>query len=148
MASHEDDDSFSWRGVGTALGALVAALVLVAVVVFLALSSRAQDEAIASERHTYDVTLLTRTLDSSIARAEAALGRFVLDENVEVSGNIYYSQWRLAGTQLQQLERLVANDPAQRARVDELQRLFQKRGEEFALAARATVAKRGGTGYY
>ena len=148
MASRADDDSFSWRGVGTALGALVAALVLVAVVVFLAMSSRARDEAIASERHTYDVTLLTRTLDSSIARAEAALGRFVLDEQVETSGNIYYSQWRLAGTQLRQLERLVAGDPEQSQRVDELEQLYQTRGDEFALAARATVAKRGGTGYF
>ncbi len=148
MASRTDDDSFSWRGVWTALGALVAALVLVAVVVFLAMSSRARDEAMASERHTYDVTLLTRTLDSSIARAEAALGRFVLDEQVETSGNIYYSEWRLAGRQIRQLERLVAADEEQSRRVDQLEELYQRRGEEFALAARATVAKRGGTGYF
>jgi signal transduction histidine kinase len=148
MASREDEDDFGWRGVGTASGALIAALVLVAVVFFLAMSSRARDDAFASERHTYDVTLLTRTLDASIARAEAALGRFVLDENAEISGNIYYSQWRLAGQQLVQLDRLVATDPAQRARVDELEQLYRKRGEEFALAARATVAKRGGTGYF
>src|SRR4029434_10978842 len=94
MASHEYDDEFGWRGVGTASGALIAALVLVLVVFFLAMSSRARDDAVANERHTYDVTLLTRTLDASIARAEAALGRFVLDEKAETSGNIYYSQWR------------------------------------------------------
>ena len=148
MASREDENDFGWRGVGTASGALIAALVLVAVVFFLAMSSRARDEAFASERHTYDVTLLTRTLDSSIARAEAALGRFVLDEDVRGSGNIYYSQWRLAGQQLMQLERLVAGDPEQRARVDQLEALYRKRGDEFALVARATVAKRGGTGYF
>jgi signal transduction histidine kinase len=148
MASRDDEDDYGWRGVGTALGALIAALVLVGVVFFLAMSSRARDEAFLSERHTYDVTLLTRTLDTSIARAEAALGRFVLDENVEGSGNIYYSQWRLAGQQLRQLERLVAADPAQRARVDQLEQLYRQRGDEFALVARATVAKRGGTGYF
>jgi signal transduction histidine kinase len=148
MASREDEDDFGWRGVGTASGALIAALVLVAVVFFLAMSSRARDEAFASERHTYDVTLLTRTLDSSIARAEAALGRFVLDEDVRGSGNIYYSQWRLAGQQLMQLDRLVAGDPEQRARVDVLEQLYRKRGDEFALVARATVAQRGGTGYF
>jgi hypothetical protein len=71
MASREDEDDFGWRGVGTASGALIAALVLVGVVFFLAMSSRARDDAVASERHTYDVTLLTRTLDASIARAEA-----------------------------------------------------------------------------
>ena len=148
MASSEDEDSFTWRGVGTASGALLAALVLLAMVFLVAMSSRARDEAIASERHDYDVTLLTRTLDASIARAEAALGRFVLDEDVRGSGNIYYSQWRLAGQQLKQLDRLVAADPDQRARVDQLEQLYQQRGEEFALAARATVAKRGGTGYF
>jgi signal transduction histidine kinase len=148
MASREDEDDFGWRGVGTASGALIAALVLVAVVFFLTMSSRARDDAFVSEQHTYDVTLLTRTLDASIARAEAALGRFVLDENAATSGNIYYSQWRLAGQQLVQLDRLVATDPAQRARVDQLEQLYRKRGDEFALAARATVAKRGGTGYF
>src|SRR4029434_3588109 len=148
MASHEYDDEFGWRGVGTASGALLAALVLVLVVFFLAMSSRARDDAVASERHTYDVTLLTRTLDASIARAEAALGRFVLHEKAKTSVNIYYSQWRLAGQQLVQLDRLVAADPAQRARVNQLEHLYRKRGVEFALAARATVAKRGSTGYF
>ena len=45
------------------------------------------------------------------------LGRFVLDEEVKTSGNIYYSQWRLAGHQIRQLERLVRSDPEQRKRV-------------------------------
>src|SRR5690606_33821487 len=62
--------------------------------------------------------------------------------------NIYYSQWRLAERQLRQLDRLVSSNPAQHARVDELEVLFRQRGEQFALAARATVAKRGGTGYF
>jgi signal transduction histidine kinase len=148
MASREDEDTFDWRGVGTAAGALLAALVLLAMVFLVAISSRSSDDAVASERHAYDVTLLTRTFDASIARAEAALGRFVLDEKAETSGNIYYSQWRLAGQQLAQLDRLVAGDPAQRQRVDDLEQLYQRRGEEFALAARATVAQRGGTGYF
>ena len=149
MASGEDEDTRSWwRGAGAAAGALLAALVLLAMVILVAMSTRARDEAVASERHAYDVTLLTRTLDASIARAEAALGRFVLDEKAETSGNIYYSQWRLAGQQLRQLDRLVAGDAAQRERVDQLEQLYQQRGEEFALAARATVAQRGGTGYF
>ena len=74
MASREDDETFDWRGVGTAAGALLAALVLLAMVFLVAISSRSSDEAVASERHAYDVTLLTRTMDASIARAEAAVG--------------------------------------------------------------------------
>src|SRR5678816_2424272 len=147
MTLSGDDLQFDWRRGGAAAGALIATLILLAMVVLVAMSNHQRDEALDGERHAYDVNLLTRSVDASIARAEAALGRFVLDENVKSSGNIYYSQWRLAGQQLVQLDRLVAADPAQRARVDELEALYQKRGAEFALAARATVAKKGGAGY-
>jgi signal transduction histidine kinase/ActR/RegA family two-component response regulator len=119
-------------------------------VVLVAMSNQARDRALDGERHAYDVNLLTRSVDASIARAEAGLGRFVLDESVETSGNIYYSQWRLAGQQIRELAQLVRSDPEQEKRVQELDRLYQIRGEEFALAARATVAKQGsgGTGYF
>ena len=145
-----DDRGINWRGGGAAAGALLAALVLLGMVFLVAMSNNARDDALAGERHAYDVTLLTRSLDASIARSEAALGRFVLDEQVKTSGNIYYSQWRLAGQQIYELGRLLRDEPSQRARLARLQQLYQQRGEEFALAARATVAGRGagGTSYY
>jgi signal transduction histidine kinase/CheY-like chemotaxis protein len=150
MTPSGDDLQFDWRRGGAAAGALVATLILLAMVVLVAMSNQARDRALAGERHAYDVNLLTRSVDASIARAEAALGRFVLDEDERGSGNIYYSQWRLAGQQINQLERLVRTDPQQRERVQELRVLFDRRGTEFALAARATVAKQGsgGTGYF
>jgi signal transduction histidine kinase len=145
-----EDRRFDWRGGGAAAGALVAALVLLGMVVLVAMSNNARDDALDGERHAYDVTLLTRSLDASISRSEAALGRFVLDEQVKTSGNIYYSQWRLAGQQLYELGKLLRNEPSQRERLVRLQKLYEQRGEEFALAARATVAGRGagGTSYY
>ena len=150
MTPSGDDLQFDWRRGGAAAGALLATLILLAMVVLVAMSNQARDRALEGERHAYDVNLLTRAVDASISRAEAGLGRFVLDEKVETSGNIYYSQWRLAGQQIRQLERLVRSDPEQRKRVLELMQLYQVRGEEFALAARATVAKQGsgGTGYF
>lgn len=150
MTPSGDDLQFDWRRGGAAAGALVATLILLAMVVLVAMSNQTRDRALAGERHAYDVNLLTRAVDASISRAEAGLGRFVLDEEVRTSGNIYYSQWRLAGQQIRQLERLVRSDSAQRKRVQELDRLYQMRGEEFAAAARATVAKQGsgGTGYF
>ncbi len=150
MTPSGDDLQFDWRRGGAAAGALLATLILLAMVVLVAMSNQARDQALEGERHAYDVNLLTRAVDASISRAEAGLGRFVLDEEVRTSGNIYYSQWRLAGQQIRQLERLVRTDPQQRKRVLELMQLYQVRGEEFALAARATVAKRGsgGTGYF
>jgi signal transduction histidine kinase/ActR/RegA family two-component response regulator len=141
---------FDWRRGGAAAGALVATLILLGMVFMVALSNQARDRALELERRAYDVNLLTRTVDASIARSEAALGRFVLDEDVQTSGSIYYSQWRLAEQQIDQLERLVRGDPRQRERVEELQRLFDRRGEEFALAARATLTGQGagGTAYF
>ena len=150
MTPSGDDLQFDWRRGGAAAGALLATLILLAMVVLVAMSNQARDRALEGERHAYDVNLLTRAVDASISRAEAGLGRFVLDEEVKTSGNIYYSQWRLAGQQIRQLERLVRTDPQQRQRVLELMQLYQVRGAEFALAARATVAKQGsgGTGYF
>ena len=101
--SSGEDRRFDWRGGGAAAGALLAALVLLGMVFLVAMSNNARDDALDGERHAYDVTLLTRSLDASISRSEAALGRFVLDEQVKTSGNIYYSQWRLAGQQIYEL---------------------------------------------
>jgi signal transduction histidine kinase/ActR/RegA family two-component response regulator len=150
MTPGGEDLQFDWRRGGAAAGALIATLILLAMVVLVAISNQARDRALEGERRAYDVSLLTRSVDASISRAEAALGRFVLDEDEKGSGNIYYSQWRLAEQQIAQLERLVRNDPRQRARVQELKERFEERGKEFALAARATAAKQGsgGTGYF
>ncbi len=101
-----EERGIDWRGGGAAAGALLAALVLLAMVFLVAVSNSARDGALDDERHAYDVTLLTRSLDASIARSEAGLGRFVLDEKEQTSGNIYYSQWRLAGQQIDELSKL------------------------------------------
>jgi signal transduction histidine kinase/ActR/RegA family two-component response regulator len=146
MTPAGDELRFDWRRGGAAAGALVAALILVLMVVLVAWSNDARDDALRDERHAYDVALMARSVDTSISRAEAALGRFVLDEEVQTSGSIYYSNWRLAGYQIQQLERLVRQNPDQRRRVSELRTLFDQRGAEFALAARAAASKSGQNG--
>ncbi|WP_265571744.1 ATP-binding protein [Sphingomicrobium nitratireducens] len=133
------------RGAAAAV-ALLLTLVLLGMVYLVSASNEERERAQVQERHAYDVSLLTRTLDASLANSEAALGRFVLDEAVETSGNIYYNEWRLARVQLNQLGRLVARDPQQRKRVAELRGLFDLRGEELATAARAAAAKRGSGG--
>jgi signal transduction histidine kinase len=150
MTAVGEEVRFDWRRGGAAAGGLVATLVLLAMVFLVALSNGARERALESERRAYNVALVVRGVDSSMSRAEAALGRFVLDEEVRTSGNIYYSQWRLAGHQIRQLERLVRTSPDQRRRVAELEQLYAKRGEELALAARAAAAKQGqgGTSYY
>jgi CHASE3 domain sensor protein len=131
-----EEPLFDWRRGGAAAVALFATLVLLGMVVLVAMTNSARDEALQAERHAYDVTLLTRTMDSSIARAEAAVGRYALDEDPKTSGSRYYSQWRLASQQLNQLERSVSKDPAQQRRVEELRSLFNERGKQFSDVAR------------
>ena len=131
-----EEPRFDWRRGGAAAVALVATLFLLGMVVLVAMTNTARDDALEAERHAYDVALLTRTIDASVARAEAAVGRYALDEDVETSGSRYYGQWRLAGQQLNQLERSVSRDPDQRRRVTKLRQLFNERGQQFSDVAR------------
>jgi signal transduction histidine kinase len=141
-----DEQRFDWRRGGAAAAALIAALLLLGMVVLVAFSNEAREGALRDERRAYDVALLVRSVDSSISRSEAALGRFVLDEQVETSGNIYYSQWRLAEHQITQLKRRLRERPEQKLRMEELEKLFATRGAELAAAARAASAKQGQIG--
>jgi signal transduction histidine kinase/ActR/RegA family two-component response regulator len=138
--------SGAWRGVLASAGAVLAALLLVVLMLMVTSSNQARDEALASERHSYDVMLLTRTVDGTIARAEAALGRYVLDENVKESGSIYGTEWRQAQQLIGELRRQVRSNPEQLARVEQLEALFATRGRELAPAALAAQAKRGSGG--
>ncbi|WP_294119961.1 ATP-binding protein [Sphingomonas sp.] len=136
-----EEPRFDWRRGGAAAVALLATLVLLGMVVLVAMTNSARDQALQAERHAYDVALLTRTADASIARAEAAVGRFALDRDPDKSGNRYLAQWRLAQQQITQLERSVSSDPEQRRRVDDLRQLFNERGQQFSDVARYSGAK-------
>src|SRR5947209_5100505 len=137
---------FDWRRGGAAAVGLVAALVLVVMVFAVKFANDARERALNAERHAYEVALVVRNVSSNVSRAEAALARFVLDEDVKTSGNIYSSVWQLAGFQINQLKALERTSPAQQARVAQLEQLYSRRGNELAVAARAALAKQGDTG--
>jgi|GEM_PF-116421 len=145
-AMSEERSSGAWRGVLASAGAVLAALLLVALMLMVTSSNQARDDALASERHSYDVMLLTRTVDGTIARAEAALGRYVLDEDVATSGSVYGTEWRQAQQLIAELRRQVRSNPDQLTRVEALETLFETRGRELAPAALAAQAKRGSGG--
>ena len=144
-AAAEEGGQSSWRALWVSAGALAATLALVALIVMITFSNRARDEALGWERATYEVMFLTRTIDATVARSEAALGRYVLDEN-RTTGTQYYNEWRNAAFQIGQLQRMVRDDPEQRARVVRLQRLFRQRNRELAPAATAAERKQGTDG--
>jgi C4-dicarboxylate-specific signal transduction histidine kinase len=144
-AASDVQPSGSWRRGWLGAGAILATFLLIGLIATLAITNRDRDEALSWERHTYDVMLLTRTVDASIARSEAALGRYVLNEDPE-TGTLYYNEWRAAGRQMGELQRLVRRDPDQRARIQQLSALFRKRGQELSVAATAAAARRGSGG--
>jgi signal transduction histidine kinase len=145
MTPGGDAIRFDWRRGGAAAGALIAVLLLLGLVFLVAWSNGERDKALDLERHAYDVTLLTRSIDASVSRAETGLGKFALDENVE-TGNLYYSYWRLAGRQIQQLNQQASQSPAQRKRLDELQSMYQRLGAKFDNVARVISARKGNAG--
>jgi signal transduction histidine kinase/CheY-like chemotaxis protein len=134
-----------WRALWMSAAALLVTLALIALIFMITWSNRARDEALGWERHTYGVMLLTRSIDASIARAEAALGHYVLDEE-QLTGTAYYNEWRNAAFQIDQLQRLVREDRAQLNRVEGLRLLFDRRGRELAPAASAAERGRGSGG--
>src|SRR3954470_11694597 len=115
---------FDWRRGGAAAAGLFAALVLVVMVFAVKFANDARESALASERQANQVALVVRNVSANVSRAEAALARFVLDEDVKTSGNIYASDWQLAGYQINQLKALEQTNPEQRARVAQLQQLY------------------------
>jgi len=121
-------------------GALAATLALILLITLITWSGRARDEAIGWERRAYEVMVQTRSIDAAIARSEAALGRYVLDEQQRTATD-YYNEWRSADYQIGQLRYLIARDADQMRRVARLRDLFNQRGVELAPAASA--AQRG-----
>jgi signal transduction histidine kinase/ActR/RegA family two-component response regulator len=144
-AAPEEQTSGSWRRGWASAGAILATILLIALIAMVAVSNRQRDEALGWERRTLDVMLLTRTADATMARSEAALGRYVLNED-PATGTLYYTEWRTAGRQIEELQRLVRNDPAQRARIEELKALYRTRGQELSAAATASARGQGSGG--
>jgi len=146
MVGDGEDVRFDWRRGGAAVAGLVAALVLVAMVFLVKFANDARERALGAERQANQVALVVRNVSANVARAEAALARFVLDEEVDPNGNIYASAWRDAGYQIEQLKALEKNNPEQLARAAAVEQLYDRRGEQLSLAARAALAKQGDAG--
>src|SRR3954447_26856189 len=112
MIRDEEAVRFDWRRGGAAAVGLIMALILVAMVFAVKFANDAREQALAAERQANQVALVVRNVSANVSRSEAALARFVLDEDVKTSGNIYASDWQLAGYQIRQLSDLLKNNPA------------------------------------
>ncbi|TZG29332.1 ATP-binding protein [Sphingomonas montanisoli] len=124
------------------IAALAVVGLLLAVVTMVARSNAERDLALKREQHSYDVMVLTRSLDASIARAEAALGRYVVSSDRR-TGTIFYDEWRRAKAQLRQLRDLTADEPEQTALVGRLGTVLDDRERELAAAAAFANVRKG-----
>src|SRR4051794_23336308 len=146
MVGDGEEVRFDWRRGGAAAAGLVAALILVVMVFLVKFANDAREKALDAERRANQVALVGRNVSANVARADAALARFPLDEDVKTSGNVYASAWQLAGYQTNQLQLLERGNSAELRRVARAQQLYAKHGGELALAARAALAHQGDTG--
>ena len=122
------------RGLAAALIASLAVLLLIAVVTMVARSNQERDAALLREQHSYDIMVLTASLDASLARAEAALGHYVINSDRR-TGTIFKDEWERAQGQLRRLGELTADQPEQAALTRQLTDLFASRRTEVAAAA-------------
>jgi signal transduction histidine kinase/CheY-like chemotaxis protein len=127
----------TWRTIMLVVMAVLGALVLVALIVTLGNANRERDRALKLQAHSYDVMILARTLSATIARSEASLGRYVISADKRL-GQIYYDEWRLAGSQIDRLDQLTWDDSAQGRAVTRLRGSYHQRGEELSLTALST----------
>jgi len=124
----------TWRTVTLIVMAVAGAATLVALVVILGGANRQRDRALELQAHSYDVMILARTLSGTIARSEASLGRYVISRDRRL-GQLYFDQWRLAGTQIDRLDQITDDNPEQQPRMDALRAAYQARGRELSRTA-------------
>ncbi|SOB86908.1 Signal transduction histidine kinase [Sphingomonas guangdongensis] len=127
----------NWRTIMLTIVALLGAGVLFTMIYSLADGTRERDRALRLQSHSYEVMILTRTLAGTMARAEAALGRYVISTD-RTLGQQYSAYWVLAGEQIRRLGIITRDNSEQTARVAALRQAYQERGDELALIALST----------
>ena len=132
-----DNEAAGWRRGLVAILGFVAAVGLVVLISMVSLSNRQRDAALAAQSHSFEVMILARTLESTMTRSEAALGRFVISGDKQV-GRYYYEQWRRAGFLIDRLDKVTRDNAKQTALIRSLRRIYRQRGKELSATALRT----------
>jgi signal transduction histidine kinase len=128
-----------WGSGLASAAALVLAVLFGALIYLVAESNDERDAAARNERQSFEIIMTARSIEQSIARSEAALGRFIINGN-EIPATLYRNEWREAGRQIAQLKRILRDNPEQAARADALETLYTEYGNELVVAARLAAA--------
>ena len=129
-----------WRGSALVVMAVLGLGILIALVTLQFNANAQRDRALQLQSHSYDVMILTRTLSGTIARAEAALGRYVISGDSDV-GRDYADQWDQARVQIDRLDAATGDNAEQQATIDRLRTAFLRRGSELSVTALSTAYK-------
>lgn len=126
------------RGFASA-AALALALLFSALIYLVIESNNERDAAALSERQSFETIMAARSIEESIARAEVALGRFIINGD-SAPATIYRNERRAAARNVERLQRIVRNNSDQAARAEQLETVFRDYGGELAVAARLASA--------
>jgi len=132
-----DENSPRWRTWTLVAMAILGAATVAALVLALSEANHQRDRAAAAQSHSYDVMIVSRTLAGTIARAEAALGRYVISGDRRL-GQLYSDNWRSATTQLLRLSKLTGDNDIQRTTTNRLRVAIADRGKELSDVALST----------
>jgi signal transduction histidine kinase/CheY-like chemotaxis protein len=139
MRDDADTDGGRWSSwFWLALAASGIAALIIALVFWLANANRARDAALDLQSTSSERIILAATFDATMARSEAALGRFVISGDRSL-GTLYADNWRNSGVLLDRLEAVARDDAAQRTRVSQLRAAWKARGDELASTAIRTT---------
>jgi signal transduction histidine kinase/CheY-like chemotaxis protein len=127
----------AWRTIALVAMAVAGVVVLTAIVLTLGEANRQRDRALAAQSHSYDVMNLARALQGTMAKSEASLGRYVISGDQPL-GQSYFDDWRRAGENVAQLQRLTYDNAGQQRRLAAVRSAFRARGDELAATALAT----------
>ncbi|MGL4312612.1 MAG: CHASE3 domain-containing protein, partial [Sphingomonas sp.] len=128
-----------WRSIMLAITALLGVAVLIGLIATLNEANRQRDRALRLQSHSFQVMILVRTLATTMAEAEASLGRYVISGNGDKQlGQIYSDQWGQASDQIDQLRDLTIDNRAQTVKIDALRRAYAERSVELTNIALST----------
>jgi len=138
ISAHEvEQGSISVRRALAMALALMAAVGLIALTVFVTNANRQRDAALAAQRHSFEVIILVRTLQSTMAEAELSLGRYVVNLEPEF-GRVYVDDWRRAGFAINRLRQVTRDNPQQAELAAKLRAYYDQRGQLLSGAALRT----------
>jgi signal transduction histidine kinase/CheY-like chemotaxis protein len=135
MRDETADNSARWRSwLWLALAASGLATLIVALVFWLASANRARDAALDQQSNSSERIILAATFDATMARSEAALGRFVISGDRSL-GTLYSDNLNDSGVLLDRLEAAARDDASQRMRVADLRKAWKARSDELTETA-------------